>query len=643
MSKASVSFLEDNEDLQFYVHRWIDWSLLANEVELQGFSAEQSESGDGYASAAEAKDVWLDVLALVSRLAAEEVAPVAAHIDRAGLDFADGKVLQPPEMEALFQSFAETGLHGLCVPRELGGMNAPLLVYFLSLEMLSRADVSVAAHFGFHGGIAMALLMYSALEGSVSIDPTTKKMAACRFEGAVRDIIENAQWGSMDITEPGAGSDVGAVRTRGDKCDDGSWTVTGQKIFITSGHGRYHVVLARTEAAGAPDDPMAGLSGLSLFLVDAHAEDGNGASRVTLSRLEEKLGHHGSATVAVNFDAAPAQLIGERGQGFKQMLLLMNNARIGVGFEGLGLCESAYRLARDYASERRSMGRTIDKHELVADMLDEMQSTIMGLRALAVDAAVNEELSQRKRLKLLLMPPTNPQEKQELEQEVARLSWTSRLNTPLLKYLASESAVDMARKALQIHGGYGYTSEYGAEKLLRDSLVLPIYEGTSQIQALMATKDALQFVLKDPRAFVRKWAEAHWDAWVGPGPHVRRVAALRVRVLDAQRRLMLQIATEKVRAVLRRPVREWRRSLTGNWDMRTDFGPALLHAERLTRLMIDLRVAEVLAEQVRQVPSRSDALVRWLERAEPRSKYLYQCIVSTGRRLRSTILPASNG
>ena len=164
---------------------------------------------------------------------AGEIAPRAAEIDRAGLHLVDGEVVLPPAMTEIFDTFAETGLHGMCVPREFGGMNVPLMVYFLSSELFARADVSVMAHFGFHGGIAMALLVYSALEGSATVDPETGGIVDCRFASAVRDIVENAEWGSMDITEPGAGSDVGAMRTRGEQDEHGQWFVTGQKIFIT--------------------------------------------------------------------------------------------------------------------------------------------------------------------------------------------------------------------------------------------------------------------------------------------------------------------------------------------------------------------------------------------------------------------------
>ena len=639
MSPQSDDFFADNDDLRFYVDHWIDWARLASEVEYKGFSEALADEGEGYATVGEAREFYGEVLQLAGQLAAGEIATRAADIDKAELHLEDGEVVFPEGLTAIFDTFAETGLHGMCVPREFGGMNAPLMVYFLASEMFARADVSVMAHFGFHGGIAMALLVYSALEGTATVDKDGGGIVDCRFADAVRDIVENAEWGSMDITEPGAGSDVGALHTKGVQDADGNWFVTGQKIFITSGNGKYHIVLARTESAADPDDPMGGLGGLSLFLVEAWSEDddGNRQRTVTISRIEEKLGHHASATVAVEFENSPAQLIGKRGEGFKLMLLLMNNARISVGFEGLGVCEASLRMAKAYAAERMSMGKTIDKHEIIADYLDEMQTTVEGLRAICVDAAFNEELAQRKRLRLLYMAPDDPDEKKALEREVKALAWKSRLNTPLLKYLAAEAAVEMSRKALQIHGGFGYTTEYGAEKLLRDALVLPIYEGTSQIQSLMATKDALQFILKDPGAFVRRLAQARFDARFASGPRVRRVAGLRLNVMLAQRNLMMRIAGKKAAGLRGRPVMEWRKGFVDEWDMRSDFAPALLHAERLTQMMVDLRIADALHNQAKSFPERGDILDRHLERAEPRSRFLLDQIRTTGDRLLATL------
>jgi hypothetical protein len=361
---------------------------------------------------------------------------------------------------------------------------------------------------------------------------------------------------------------------------------------------------------------------------------GDRVRHVTVERLEEKLGHAASPTCLLSFERSPGELIGDRGEGFKYMLLLMNNARIGVGFESLGLCEAAWRMARDYAAGRPSMGKTIDRHEMIASMLEEMQTDCQAIRALAVHASFHEELSQRKRLQSLYLAEPDSPEKAALDQEVKKLQRKVRQATPLLKWYASEAAVRLASMCVQIHGGVGYTREFGAEKLLRDAVVLPIYEGTSQIQALMAMKDALLGVMKDPKRFIRESAESRWKFRFGRDALERRVAGLRMTCHTAQRHLMVKIGMSKVFDLRGMPTGEWKEALTKDWDPKRDFAPAMLHAERLISLLTDAAIAEVLLEQARAFPEeRADLLLRWLERAEPRTRYNLDIIRTTGDRL----------
>jgi alkylation response protein AidB-like acyl-CoA dehydrogenase len=625
-----VSFLSDNDDLGYYLGDGVDWPALAEACEL-GF-----RHPDGWKTADEAAGFYREVAALVGAFAADEVAPHAAEIDRAGVRFAGGEAALPPRMAAIFDKLAGLGLYGLTLPRELGGMNAPLLMYFLSAEMLARADASVMVHFGFHGGMAMAMLVLSLLEGSTELDPATGRIARTRWAADIAEIVAGRAWGSMDITEPDAGSDMAALRATATQDASGAWTVSGQKIFITSGHGKYHFVVAR--AGGA-----AGLDGLSLFLVRAFHDqpDGGGRTRlVTIDRIEDKLGQHGSATAALSFDRAPAELVGKPGRGFHQMLELINNARLGVGFEAIGLGEAALRMARGYAAERRSMGKSLDRHEMIADYLDEMEGDLVGLRALAVTAAFNEEMAHKKQLFGRFMGG----DADELAAQARAHRAAARRTTPLIKYMAAEKAVELARRCLQIHGGNGYMREFGAEKLLRDALVMPIYEGTSQIQALMATKDALGAILRAPQAFLKQVAHARWRALSARDPLERRVARLRQLALSAQQHLVTRTVAGKVRTLRARPIASWARAAREAWDPRSDFAFALLHAERLTRLLADQEIAEALLAQAGRHPDRRRPLLeRHLDRAEPRARFLHDEITSTGQRLLDRLrAPASS-
>ena len=572
---------------------------------------------------------------MIGEFVAEEIAPLAPAIDRHGVHCVDGEVTEAREMDKIFKKIKALDIHGMCLPRELGGLNCPATLYMICTEIFARADVSVCAHHGFHAAMAMAMLFYSLSEGTTEIDRERGTVISTRFGEAIAEILAGEAWGSMDLTEANAGSDLAALRSKGERDADGTWRVSGEKVFITSGHAKYHFVIARTEpASGDAEDPLAGLGGLSLFLVPAYT--GKGAHKKWLARVErveEKLGHHGSATVAITFDRVPAFLLGQRGDGFKQMLLLMNNARVGVGFESIGLCEAAVRMARAYAAERPSMGKTIDQHELIADYLETMETEIQGLRALAMYAAFHEEMAQRSTIGARYYAAGGSAEQQRFEAEARTHKTKARRVTPLLKYLASEKAVEMARLNIQIHGGVGYTREYGAEKLLRDAVVMPIYEGTSQIQSLMAMKDALMGIIKNPQAFVARTAQSRWRSLSARDPLERAVARVQSHALAAQQHLMQRTAADKLKALGGKPIAAWPEQFLKNWDPKRDFAYAMLHAENLIRLLADTAIVERLWAQAKVHAERREVLERYLEKAEPRAKHLHELITTTGNRL----------
>jgi alkylation response protein AidB-like acyl-CoA dehydrogenase len=626
-----ANFYTDNDDLRWYIERGIDWDELVRCTEAD------FRNPGGPKSVDEALAFYKETLEMVGGFVADEIAPHAPQLDREGVRLENGEAVFPPRLASIFEQVKQLGLHGLCVPRELGGMNAPVMLYFLASEMFGRADVSVMAHHGFHGGMAMAMLLFSVREGTTRVDPDRGTIIETRFKAFIEEIVRGDAWGCMDITEPDAGSDMARLRARGEQDEQGNWFVTGQKIFITSGHGKYHFVIARTEAVKNPDDPLSGLAGLSMFLVPTYEDGPNGRNRtVGLGRIEEKLGHHASVTAQLDFDRAPAMLVGKRGEGFEYMLLLMNNARLGVGFECLGLQEAAARMASAYAAERKSMGKTIDKHEMIADYLDEMRTDAQALRALCVHGAYHEELSQKKQLILryATLPAT---QRKQLERDVVWHKRSARRVTPLIKYFGAERAVENARRCVQIHGGVGYTKDYGAEKLLRDALVMPIYEGTSQIQALMAMKDTLGGILKNPQRFVRRGAQARRRSVSSRDSLERAVARIQTLSFQAQQHLILRTAGDKLKATVDKPVADWPRQFLKNWNPKRDFAYAMLHAERLVKVLVDESVAELLLEQAKKDPARREVCERWVERAEPRCRHLVDEITSTGDRLLASL------
>ncbi|MGH1345503.1 MAG: acyl-CoA dehydrogenase family protein [Nannocystales bacterium] len=613
------NFFSDNADLQFYFDEGLDWEALVAATERNPHDETAPQNTE------EAVSIYRDIAEMFGQFVADEVEPHSLKMDAAGVHMKDGEALCSPEFDQIFEQLKGLDLHWMCIPRELGGMNCPLVSYFINAEMMARADVSVGTHYGFHGGMALSMLIFSMREGTTKIE--NGRVLETRFQAEIEEIGRGDAWGSMDITEPDAGSDMARLRAYGEQDEDGNWFVTGQKIFITSGHGKYHFVIARTETAEDPDDPFAGLGGLSFFLVPAwyEDEDGNRVRTVTIDRAEEKLGHHASPTVALTYDRSPAKLIGKRGEGFRYMLTLMNNARLGVAFESLGVMEASYRKAKAYASERPSMGKTVDKHEMIADYLDMMRSDIEGIRALSMYGALKEELGQK--AELFADHSSDPDGERKRGK---RLRAEARRITPLLKYIASEKSVEHSRLCVQIHGGNGYTVEYGAEKLLRDAMVFPIYEGTSQIQALMAMKDTLGAIMKSPQRFVRDLAQTRWRSLSARNPLERRVAKLKWLSLETQQFLIRRTAANKMRSLGELPMAKWSQAFFKDWDPKRDFAFAMLHAERLTQLLTDVTICEVLFEQVEKFPHRKPVLERYLRRAEPRCRHMHDLIHTTG-------------
>ena len=616
----SGNYYKDNEDLRFYIERAFEWSEIIALYE-RGYTDKE-----GFRDQDEALEFYRDILDNVGKFFASEVAPMAMENDKTGPRLVDGEVVMTEEMEAIFDGFSEMGLYALNIPRELGGFNAPMVLYFAISEMLSRADISLVGHYGFHGGIAMSLLFYSLTEGS--FEHNKGVLLKTRFDDAIAEIAAGENFGCMVLTEADAGSDLAALRAKAVEQEDGTWRLSGQKIFITAGHGQYQLVIAKTENTGN------GLKDISLFMVPRQIENDQGelVDNVVVERLEEKLGIHASVTCTLAYDDSIAELVGKRGEGFKLMLMLMNNARLGVSFEGIGLIESAYRMAKEYAAERKSMGKTIDQHEMIADYLERMDVGLRGLRAMGFDAVRAVELSSRLEVQLNVDPPADETERKSLERRMKKFQRRARDLTPLLKYLASEKAVEFSQLSMQIHGGVGYTKEFEIEKLVRDALVLPIYEGTSQIQSLMALKDALGMVMKDPGRFLRRLAAAKVASLSARDPVERQIGKLESMKYGAMQHIMTKITRGKLQQVGQRKITEWSSAIK-DWDPKRDFAFGMLHAERLCRMMAEVEICKILVDQAASYPERKELADAYLERAVPEITYLHDQIMHTGDRL----------
>ncbi|HET7411319.1 MAG TPA: acyl-CoA dehydrogenase [Pararhizobium sp.] len=408
------------------------------------------------------------ILSEAGRFASEEVAPLAEVGDRHGTPWADGLVTMPPGWKELYRHWHEGGWNALTGPEAYGGQGLPAMLAVATFEMWNAASLS----FGLGPTLTVGAVEALARHGSDELK--------ARY---LEKLVSGEWMGTMNLTEPQAGSDLNALKTRAERAGDGSYRIFGQKIFITYGEhdlteNIIHMVLARL-----PDAP-AGTRGISLFLVPKFLPDGN-RNDVFCAGVEKKLGIHGSPTCTMLYGdgkfgddepGAVGWLVGEENRGLNCMFTMMNNARLMVGIEGVAIAEAAFQKALAYARERRQ-GRApgwqgegmspIVEHPDIQRTLLTMKALAQGARAICYACAHALDMARVR------------------EGEEAR-RWQERayLLTPVTKAYSTYIGVEVATLGIQVHGGMGFIEETGAARLLRDSRIAPIYEGTNGIQAI---------------------------------------------------------------------------------------------------------------------------------------------------------------
>lgn len=411
-------------------------------------------------------DLVAAVIEEASRLTGEVLAPLNKEGDVEGSRLVDGVVRTPDRWKEAYAKFIEGGWNGTAFEPGYGGMGLPWLINAAVQEMLNASNMSFAL---------CPLLTQGAIE-AISLNAT--KELKDRF---LPKMVTGEWTGTMNLTEPQAGSDLGAVRTKAEPKGD-HYLITGQKIFVTYGDhdltdNIIHLVLART-----PDAPS-GVKGISLFVVPKIllAEDGSlrEPNDVCCVSLEHKLGIHASPTAVLTFGdkgGAVGYLVGEENRGLEYMFVMMNFARMSVGIQGVGIAERAYQQARDYARERvqgTPIGRepgeraAIVDHPDVRRMLMTMKAQIEAMRAVSYTAARSIDYAHR-----------HPD-------EAVRAYHQTRLDllTPMVKGWCTELSVDLTSLGIQVHGGMGYVEETGACQYFRDARITTIYEGTTGVQA----------------------------------------------------------------------------------------------------------------------------------------------------------------
>ena len=457
-----MNFFLDNPDLLFRFES-LD---LARAVELRedGFK-EAHEFAYAPADIDDARDSYRRVLELAGDIAAEYVAPRAEGVDRIGSRLVEGEVCYPAPMAESLERLRQADLMGMTLPRRYGGLSLPVSIATMVIEMISRADASLMNVFGLQ-----------------DIGETINKFASEEIKAAYLPRFSSGKvTGSMALTEPEAGSDLQNVQLKAHLGEDGRWYLTGVKRFITNGCGEISLVLARSEA-GTTD-----ARGLSLFLYERE-------EHMKIRRIEDKLGIHGSPTCEMQFDQAPALLVGERRRGLiTYVASLMDGARLGIGAQAVGIAEAAYQAAEKYSRERVQFGAPIRRLPAVAAMLADMSTTVKAARALLYETALIVDLKEG----LEREAERYPEKAKDLRAELKRMSRLAGLFTPLCKAFCAEAANRIAYDSLQIHGGSGYMRDYAVERHMRDARITNIYEGTTQLQVVAAIGGVLSGTLAE--------------------------------------------------------------------------------------------------------------------------------------------------
>lgn len=451
MAKTMPNFYTENDDIQFHMkHLDLDWIIETKEDNF----ADKDQYDYAPKNIDDAKDSYDRILKIVGDIAGNIVAPKAAEADEEGAQYDGGVVTYAKATQDALDALTKAELMGFTLPRKYGGLNCPLTIYAVAIEMISQAEAGLMTLFGLQA-ISETINKFA--------DEDIKAQYLPRFSsGKVT--------GSMALTEPDAGSDLQAVQLKAFQDEEGNWYLNGVKRFITNGCGEISLVMARSEE-GTKDG-----RGLSMFLYERD-------EHMKIRRIENKYGIHSSPTTELQFNNAPALLIGKRRFGLiRYVMSLMDEARFAIAAQSVGIAEAAYQAAKKYAGERVQFKKTIRTIIPVYEMLANMRVKTESARTLLYETG--RIVDTKNELEYTIQK--YPEKAKELKQKLRKYTSYAALFTPLLKAYASEIANQVAYDGLQVHGGTGFMKEFGAERYCRDARITNIYEGTTQLQIVAA-------------------------------------------------------------------------------------------------------------------------------------------------------------
>jgi len=583
-----MNYFEDEKEWKWLFDNGLDWESL---VKLY---YPEFPTPDGMNNKEEVIGFLKELLTATGEWTGTSVAERAEELDKVGAgEVRDGNTYPSAPLQANYDEAKELAMIGLCQDTEFGGMNAPQSIGMILLAQLSRACLATSTQMAFYSSIADMVHRFCDHETAERIIPR---------------IISGELSGSMCLTEPGCGSDLGAIQTKakpiGEKGEGQKYLLNGSKMFITNGGGGLGFVLAKCD--GQPDN----LEGLGLFFVEQNIEGKEGLN-FTVEKNEEKMGMHGSFTTLVVYENTEGTLVGSEGEGFKLMLHLMNEARIAVGFQALGCMEASLSYARKYAEERIQFGQPIAKLPLLARNLEDYEVERDAIRALLVDTASHYDIYQKLDMKMRKTGDLTSEEKQMYDDAVL---WT-RKRTPLVKYYACEAATNLTQRGIQVLGGYGFIKEYPQERFHRDSFGPLLYEGTSQIQALMALKDVVKYAIKDPSTFFQNIIDKHPAAeFLAKGNEwSRQYKSVHYRFKKKMMGLLIASLNPGASKFLDFKA----------WADPENVNDLMIHAETLCQALSYMETLRVLCDHANKDSERAELFHKYLKVVQPRLEGIY--------------------
>ena len=586
-----MNYYSDSDEWKWLFHNAIDWDKI---IPLY---YPEFPTADGFNTKEEVIQFIEEMITATGEWTAGAVAQRARELDEQGAgEVKDGKTIPGEALTALYNEAKELQIIGLAGPVEHGGLGAPAVAGLLAFTQMNRACISSATQLGFFTSIIDMVERFCDEEDKARLLP---------------QLIAGDISGSMCLTEPGAGSDVGSVKTTATPQEDGTYLLNGSKLFITNGGGGIGFVLARIK--GAPE----GLNGISLFIAEQEID---GKPNYVIPKNEHKMGLHGSFTCEVLYENTKAKLIGKEHQGFRYMLHLMNEARIAVGLQCVGGIEASIGYARKYAEERSQFGRNLMDLPLYRRNMEDWECERDAFRALMVDTISYFDQYQ----KLDMMKRHGHELSKEQENQLKEAKKWVRRRTPLVKSYGAETFTLLSQRGIQALGGYGFIEEYDAARFHRDSFAPLLYEGTTQIQALMAMKDLMKFVMRNPTKYFTALVNANPIAnFFGAGSECESKFN-DTQYMFKKNFVKLLIKTLKPGTDTENPTELRKFFNAKEWLKEENIEKLMVHAETIAMALSYIETLRVLMKHANKDESRAELFTKYHKLVAPRFASIYE-------------------